>query len=52
MTPAVYSAMDARGWHFYRFVGDHGYRLMCAWSTTPAEIDAFLADLKQVLAGA
>ncbi|MBS0631913.1 MAG: threonine aldolase [Verrucomicrobia bacterium] len=52
MTPAVYDAMTARGWHFYRFVGDHGYRLMCAWSTTPAEIDAFLADLKQVLAPA
>jgi len=25
--------MRARGWHFYPFIGEHGYRLMCSWST-------------------
>ncbi len=46
--PAV-EALWARGWHFYRFIGEHGYRLMCSWSTQPAEIDAFIADLRAVL---
>jgi threonine aldolase len=49
LAPAVYAAMAARGWHFYRFIGDHGYRLMCSWATTDAEIAAFISDLKPTL---
>jgi len=44
LPPHVYAALEARGWHFYKFVGDDGYRLMCSWETTDAEIAAFLAD--------
>ena len=46
LPPAVYAALEARGWHFYRFVGEHGYRLMCAWDTTEQEVAAFVADVK------
>jgi threonine aldolase len=46
MPPAVHAALAARGWHFLRFIGDHGYRLMCAWDTTEGDVAAFIADLK------
>ena len=39
-----------RGWHFYNFIGAHGYRLMCSWATQEADIAAFAADLQTVLA--
>ncbi len=41
-------ALMTLGWHFYR-MGDAGYRLMCSWATTAADIDAFVADLRRVL---
>lgn len=46
MPPALHEALTARGWHFYRFIGEHGYRLMCSWATSPADVDAFLADAR------
>ncbi|HWA85821.1 MAG TPA: low specificity L-threonine aldolase [Opitutus sp.] len=48
MPPAVYGALTARGWHFYKFIGDHGYRLMTSWATTDADVDAFIADARAV----
>ncbi len=45
MPPALHAALTARGWCFHPFIGEHGYRLMCSWATTDAEIDAFLADV-------
>ncbi|MEO6245396.1 MAG: low specificity L-threonine aldolase [Opitutaceae bacterium] len=48
MQPRVVAALEARGWHFYRFVGEHGYRLMCSWDTGADEVGAFLADAKAV----
>ncbi|PAW65711.1 MAG: threonine aldolase [Opitutia bacterium Tous-C1TDCM] len=48
MTPSVYAALEARGWHFYKFVGDDGYRLMCSWDTREADVAAFLADAAAV----
>lgn len=42
----VYQRLEARGWHFYRFVGERGYRLMCSWATRDADVDAFLADAR------
>ncbi len=38
-------ALWARGWHFHRFIGAHGYRLMCSWATAPDTIERFAADL-------
>ena len=49
MPPAVYAALTAKGWHFYRFIGDDGYRLMCAWDTTVQDVAAFAADLSAVM---
>jgi threonine aldolase len=38
-----------RGWLFYTFIGKGGCRLMCAWDTTEADVDAFVNDLKSAL---
>ena len=46
---ATAAALAARGWHFYRFIGDHGYRLMCSWDTTVQDVAAFAADLDAAL---
>ena len=46
LPPATYAALTARGWHFYKFIGEHGYRLMCSWATPPEAIDRFVADLR------
>lgn len=46
LPPAVYAALTARGWHFYKFIGEHGYRLMCSWATTAEDVAAFLADVR------
>jgi threonine aldolase len=43
-------AMHARGWKFYQFIAGGGCRFMCAWDTTEASVDAFLADLQIELA--
>jgi threonine aldolase len=43
------NALWARGWQFYTFIGQGGCRLMCAWDTTEADVDAFVADVKSVL---
>jgi threonine aldolase len=46
LPPAVYAELAARGWHFYKFIGEHGYRLMCSWDTQAADVSAFLADAR------
>jgi len=46
MMPAVVSALEARGWHFYKFIGEQGYRLMCSWETRDEEVAAFLTDAR------
>jgi len=47
---AAAAAMQARGWHFYNFIGAHGYRLMCSWDTQDADVAAFVADLQTAAA--
>jgi threonine aldolase len=49
LTPRAYAGLESRGWHFYKFVGEHGYRLMCSWDTQEAEIAAFLSDVRAAL---
>lgn len=39
----------AQGWHFYGFIGSGGYRLMCSWATTDAEVDEFIAATQAAL---
>jgi len=45
----VAEKLFAEGWHFYGFVGSSGYRLMCSWATTDAEVDEFVATVKRNL---
>ena len=49
LPPTAVETLWARGWHFYRFIGDHGYRLMCSWATNPATVDRFITDARAVL---
>jgi threonine aldolase len=50
LMPPVVRGLEARGWRFHRFVGEHGYRLMCSWDTRDEDIAAFLADAGAVRA--
>jgi threonine aldolase len=43
---AIADGLLARGWMFYNFIGAGGYRFMCSWATTDADIDALLADVR------
>ena len=45
MATDVQSAVRAKGWAFYTFLGKTGCRLMCAWDTQPETVDRFAADL-------
>ncbi len=42
-------ALWAQGWHFYRFIGENGYRLMCSWATTSETVDRFIGALRAEL---
>jgi threonine aldolase len=44
MPEALYHGLKQRGWVIYNFIGG-AVRLMCSWSTTDADIDAFLTDV-------
>jgi threonine aldolase len=46
LPPAVAAKLRANGWFFYPFIGEHGYRFMCSWSTRDTVIDEFLADAR------
>ena len=45
--PVLQTALRAKGWQFYTFLGQAGCRLMCAWDTEPATVDRFLADIEE-----
>lgn len=47
--PAI-ERLHERGWHFYVFEGETGCRLMCSWDTAAADVESFLADLRDLLA--
>jgi threonine aldolase len=43
--PAAWAdGLHERGWHFYTIAG--GARFMCSWDTEPADLAAFLHDLR------
>jgi threonine aldolase len=48
LPPAVRDALQARGWHFYDFIGWGGARLMCSWDTTESDVRALARDLAEV----
>lgn len=50
LPPGVAAAVSDRGWRFYDDVGPDGAaRLMCSWDSTEADVDAFVADLRQAI---
>lgn len=50
MDERVISGLYARGWGFYDFIAAGGCRLMCSWDTTESDIEAFLADVRELYA--
>ena len=48
---AARDAMNARGWKFYTgVITPNESRLMCSWDTTTEDVDAFVAELRGLLA--
>jgi threonine aldolase len=50
LPPGAADALRGRGWRFYDFIAGAGSRLMTAWDTTDADLEAIAADLRAVLA--
>jgi threonine aldolase len=51
MPESLVTRLQERGWRFYKFIEPDVYRLMCAWSTTERQIDEFVGDVRNSLAG-
>jgi len=49
MPPVLVQGLQEAGWYFYTFIGLGQARLMCSWSTTDADIDQFLGDVRRIL---
>lgn len=49
MPPVLLQGLQEAGWYFYTFIGLGQARLMCSWSTTDADIDQFLGDVRRIL---
>jgi threonine aldolase len=49
LSPAMATALRAKGWSFYNFVGAPGYRFMTSWATREDDINALLADVRAAL---
>lgn len=45
MSDELVGELHARGWHFYKFIEPDIYRVMCSWSVTEGDVDAFAADV-------
>jgi threonine aldolase len=49
IAPALERQLHERGWRFYTgVVTPDESRLMCSWDTTPEDVDAFTADVRQL----
>jgi threonine aldolase len=49
MPATLRESLYARGWKFYALIGDNICRLMCAWDTRAEDVDAFVADVREIL---
>ena len=49
MPPVLLQGLQEAGWYFYTFIGLGQARLMCSWSTTDADIDQLLGDVRRIL---
>ncbi|RNC67417.1 MAG: low specificity L-threonine aldolase [Desulfuromonadales bacterium] len=46
LPPGVVSALQAKGWHFYTFIGSGGARFMCSWETTDGDVEHLASDIE------
>ncbi len=44
----VIEGLFKRGWKFYPHIHAEDCRLMCSWDTTEEDVDAFVADVKEL----
>lgn len=49
MPEPLIAGLQSRGWIFYDFIAAGGCRLMCAWDTREEDVQAFLADVENLL---
>jgi len=47
LAPGVAERLEHRGWVFHRFIGEDGYRFMCAWDTPPERVAKLLLDWRE-----
>ncbi|HEY6071680.1 MAG TPA: low specificity L-threonine aldolase [Chthoniobacterales bacterium] len=45
LSERLVAELNARGWHFYKFVEPDVYRFMCSWATSEMEIDEFVRSV-------
>lgn len=45
----VIEALHALGWKFYVIFGEDGCRFVCSWDITEEDVNAFVADAKELL---
>ena len=45
LSDSVACNLQARGWHFYKFIEPDVYRLMCSWATRAEEIEKLIGDV-------
>jgi threonine aldolase len=46
MPPALLEALRGRGWLFYTFIGSGQARFMCSWSTTEADLQRLVGEVR------
>ena len=50
LPPGLIPTLWAKGWLFYAHAHPDEARLVCSWDTRPEDIDAFLTDIRSVVA--
>ncbi|GAB5099512.1 low specificity L-threonine aldolase [Caballeronia sp. HLA56] len=50
LPPHVATALRAKGWKFYQFIGSGGCRLMCAWDTREDTVERFADEVRALAA--
>ena len=45
----VATALRARGWRFYTFIGAGGARFMCSWDTAESDVAALVNDVRELM---
>jgi threonine aldolase len=49
MDARLREGLRGRGWKFYALMGDNVCRLMCAWDTTPDDVDLLCQHVREIV---